>query len=175
MPTITCTPGGPTDNSYVTEAQADAYFADTLRQAKWFDFDDFVRQAAVIQATREIEAQGGSAPETYSPRRSKFEGVPFVDTQSLHFPRPGDNTIAGALVIPEPIRAAVCEQAFWLADREVNGGDLVDRQALQAEGVKSFSVDGLSESFGSSGVPLGIAPAAWEKLRPYVKRGSRIV
>lgn len=48
--------------------------------------------------------------------------------------------------------AATYEQALWL---------LGARASLQAEGVQSFSVTGLSETYDVTGRPRSIAPAAW--------------
>ncbi len=50
------------------------------------------------------------------------------------------------------IEAATYEQALWL---------LGSRASAQAEGVQSFSVTGLSETYAVKGRPRSIAPAAW--------------
>ena len=50
------------------------------------------------------------------------------------------------------IEAATYEQALWL---------LGARASAQAEGVQSFSVSGLSETYAVKGRPSSIAPAAW--------------
>lgn len=169
MPTVNCTPGGASDNSYISEADADAYFADTFREQPWAQFGSSRRQVALIQATGEIERQGGAMLSAQSPARGLFRGTPYRTTQALHFPTTSDLDADSAIVVPADIRSAVCEQAYWLAHKDASGGELVDRASLQAQGVRSFSVDGLSEQFGPSDVPLGIAPEAWQYLRRCMK------
>lgn len=69
----------------------------------------------------------------------------------------------------DPVRFfyAVAEQALWLLE----GGS---RGKLQQEGVESFGVGGMSESFNLKGRPPYIAPMAWSYLQP-PKRVGRIV
>ncbi len=56
----------------------------------------------------------------------------------------------------EDVEAAVYEQALWL---------LGSRAELQAAGVTSFSVTGLSESYDVKGRPAGIGPDAWRIIQ----------
>jgi hypothetical protein len=172
--TITCTPGGSADNCYVTAAQATAYYAGTLREATWAEFPADDRAKALIQATQDIERQGGAcAPD--SPSRSRFWGEPYdVGTpQALHFPRSDDLDSGGSVVIPEAVRDAVCEQALWLLQQQA-APELLDYTALHARGVTSLSADGLAVSLGKPGAPDDIAPRAWVCLRPYVRRTFRL-
>lgn len=173
MPTITCTPGGATDNSYITLANATSYFTNTLREATWLGYSQGDRERALIQATAEIENLGGTKPVD-SPSRPLFAGTPYdVSTpQALHFPRTGDRTSGGTLTVPPGVAAAVCEQAWWLLERNANA-PLVDRQQLQAEGVRQIGMDGLSETYVNTGIPLGIAPQAWFRIRSFVQQSLR--
>lgn len=173
MPTITCTPGGATDNSYITLANATIYFANTLREVTWEAYSQSQQERALIQATAEIENLGGAKPVD-SPSRPLFAGTPYdVSTpQALHFPRSGDRTSGGTLIVPPGITSAVCEQAYWLLERNANA-PLVDRQQLQAEGVRQIGMDGLSETYVNTGVPLGIAPQAWLRVRSFVQQAMR--
>lgn len=172
MATVTCTPGGASDNSYISETDADAYFADTLRQAQWAEFGLALRQQALIQATAEIERLGGPKTAESYPRRALFPGTPYADTQALHFPRSTDLDSSSALIIPASVQEAVCEQAYWLASQQANGGELIDFRGLQADGVSSFSMDGISASFGggASYRPAHISPRAWDAMQSYVRR-----
>lgn len=174
MPTITCTPGGAADNCYVTEAQANARFADTLREATWAGYPVADRQRALIQATREIEDLGGPRTALNSPARPLFPGAPYLATQALHFPRSTDVTSAGAVGVPQAIQNAVCEQAIWLLEQRANA-PLVDAQALRREGVASLSLDGVSVTLGAQSRPTHIAPAAWQAARPLVRHSARTV
>ena len=171
---IVCTPGGATDNCYVTALQADAHFADTLRVQSWEGLAVTLREQALIQATQELENLGGARLTVRSSARSRFAGFPYncdLDVQALHFPRITDMDDDGVTkLIPADVKAAVCEQAAWLLAK-LSAPDLVDRDALQAAGVTNLTVDGLSESYGARTVPAGICPAAWERLRPFLRGG----
>lgn len=183
MPTYTeiivCTPGSATDNAYTDLADSTKFFANTLRAATWEAFSQVQRERALIQATQEIEDQGGERTSVVSPRRTRFPGAPYYSTsttgaqvQSLHFPRSCDaRTISGVvtLFVPQDIVAAVCEQAFWLLAKDAAPG-LIDHEALKAAGISSISTDGTSISYGGkSSIPAGIAPLAWAKLKGYIR------
>lgn len=51
---------------------------------------------------------------------------------------------------------AVYEQALWL---------LGSRAEMQAQGVASFSLSGISESYDLKGRPANVAPAAWRIIK----------
>ncbi len=79
------------------------------------------------------------------------------------------------LGIPLEIEQATAEQALWLAERAAGGGDgdLVDRVALQAQGVRAMSLDGVSETYdGSGGGEL--CAQAQRLVEPYIVRTARI-
>jgi len=168
MPTVTCTPGGATDNCYVTEAQSDAYFADGPREAQWSGWGATRRARNLIEATRDIERLGGTQ-STSTANRGRFRGAPATTTQALFFPRSGDTDAAGLYVIPADIQAAVCEQAFWRMANE-DAPPLTDHGANREAGVQARAVDGLSTSYtptvGADWEP-GIAPRARRLMRPY--------
>lgn len=174
MPTVTCTPGGASDNSYISEANANTYFADTLQELVWADYSDDQKQRALIQATTTLERLGGTKGDPDSPRRPKFSGSPYDTTtpQALHFPRTTDEDDDPNVVIPQDLADAVCEQAYWLLDRDTNP-PLLDRRELQREGVRSVSVDGLSETWGVTSIPVGIAPKAWDRFGPFIRRALK--
>lgn len=174
--TVTCTPGGSSDNSYVTVAQALAYFTNTLRETTYTGYTTDQKAQAVIQATAQIERLGGDKAIN-SPARALFEGEPYdvATPQALHFPRTTDLNNAGAKVIPQGIKDAVCEQAYYLLT-QTTSPDLIDRRGLQAQGVAAVSIDGLSESYrGGVRIPLGIAPLAWDLVKTFIRRGFATV
>jgi len=79
------------------------------------------------------------------------------------------------LGIPLDIEQATAEQALYLAERGAGGGDgdLIDRVALQAQGVKSVALDGVSETYdGSGGGEL--CAQAQRLVEPYIVRTARI-
>lgn len=63
-----------TSNSYVSVAEADAWFAEST--ALWTGVDA-VKQKALVRATRTIDLMGGN----------KFLGIKLVETQALAWPR----------------------------------------------------------------------------------------
>jgi hypothetical protein len=175
MSLITCTPGGTTDNCYITLSDANLYFGSTLRNAPWVQHPDGDRERALVQATQRIEQLGGTPPDPDSPERPLFDGSPYApDVQVLHFPRTQDKNDAGSLIIPHSLRDAVCEQALWLLEGFANA-DLVDRQRLRDQGVKSISMDGFAETYGATSTPAGMCPAAWILVRPYLRRARSTV
>jgi hypothetical protein len=160
MALIVCTPGGASDNCYVTLAQANAYYANTLRQADWAAHASAQQERALIQATAEIEALGGPKSAEDDATRPLFTGTPYDrDAQALHFPRTVDVADDSSLYVPPAIREAVIEQAMWLLDRQANP-DVLDRDELQAQGVRSISIEGHSEQYGDSPRPYGICTRA---------------
>ena len=190
---IISTPGGATDNCYVTTLQAAAYFANTLRAATWEGWTVRDRELALIQGTQELEALGGewqSAPLFYATNgrawgddedeltgrgdfgRARFSGTPYYLAQCLHFPR-AEDLIAGPLAIPKNVRDACCEQAFWLLEKQASP-DLMPRADLQAQGVRTVSLDGVTETYGPRRVPAGIAPRAYALMRPYIITSVRV-
>lgn len=168
---ITCTPGGPSDNSYITLANADLYFANTLREETWAGYAITQRQRALIQATMDIESLGGPK-QANSAKRVRFAGSPRycdITLQKLHFPRVGDVTGSTTYIVPEAVTRAVCEQAYWLLEEQANPA-LVDFGKLREEGVSSISLDGISVSLKQVDCPDEIAPQAWKSIRPLIQR-----
>ena len=173
MPTVTSTPGGASDNSYVTEAEVAAYFEGDLRNDEWQAFDVEERQRALIQATRDIENLGGAKP-TNSTNRPRFYGAPGTSTQALFFPRSGDVDADGDAIVPEGVQEAVCEQAYWSLDRQEDP-PLFDARELVQEGFATIGTSGISASFAPTGIPDGIAPKAWSKMMGFTMSAGRTV
>lgn len=170
--TIVCTPGGASDNCYVTLAQATTYFSLGLREEIWDSYPTLLREQALIQATQDIEALGGPRVREDLTRRARFIGGPYDDdatAQALHFPRTVDYDTA--VVIPDGVKWSVCEQAWWLLAQRAAGGPLVDTDDLRSRGVQSLSVDGTSVALRATSVPPGIAPKAWHRIQPFVRVG----
>ena len=173
MPTITCTPAGSSDNCYVTELQANAYFADTLKDGRWRNWSDLDRQRALIQATNEIEDLGGALTTTTS-QRARFRGAPSNTTQALHFPRSTDGDSTGAYVVPQMVREAVIEQAHALLMKR-DEPEPVDIDGLRQQGVSDLSSDGLSMRWSHHRRPPHVCPEAWRRIQPYIILYGRTV
>jgi len=78
--------------------------------------------------------------------------------------------------IPRAVEQATAEQALWLAEQGGGSGgdDLIDRVALQAQGVRSVSLDGLSESYDGSG-GRELCAKAQRLMEPYIMRVGRVL
>lgn len=159
MPTIDATVAGESSNSYITLADADAYFANSLGGSDWAAFTSDKRERALISATLVIE-------------RLQLRGKQYDRTtpQALHFPRITDF----AYEIPAAIQRAQCEQALWMLQQQAEP-ELFDRAALRAQGVTSMSLDGLSESYGGAQHADGLSPIVRSMLRPYVATAAHIM
>jgi hypothetical protein len=168
--TLVCTPGGDADNSYVTVAQADAYFAARIDADAWRA--DSEKATRLIEATGLIEGCGGTQMLPYS-RRQLFWGTPrFLLEQKLHFPttsdyqRISDDEGGGSTIqwtIPPTVMASVCEQALWLIQQQEHP-QLIDHAALQADGVKYIMADSMQITYGGIDRPAWIAPRAWKLI-----------
>jgi hypothetical protein len=98
--------------------------------------------------------------------------APSNPDQALSFPRQRDKDNDGDYAIPNRVRLAQCEEALALLAR---GAEQERRRALQAAGVTSFSVDGLSESYGASTAALPLESAeARVLLAPFIDKGGVI-
>jgi len=172
--TAICTPGGASDNSYITRASADTWFGKRLDGEQWLKHSADRRERALVQATAMIEGLGGKVDATCA-ARALFPGAPYdtgstlngsgdyVRNQALHFPTSDDKDENNDLFIPEWVWQAVCHQAAYL----LNGDKpLVDVPALTAQGVRSFSADGVSMQLTGASVPSRISPDAWALVGP---------
>jgi len=160
---LDATPGSASANSYVTLTEAEAYFADRLRVDAWTSASAADKEKALLTACRHLERH----------RYWDGGGPAFTDPhQRLAFPRKRDTNAAGDYIIPQPVKDAQCEEALALLGR---GAEQERRRALQAAGVTSFSVEGLSESYapGLVGQVLESAEAR-SLLAPYICKGGVI-
>ncbi len=162
MATIVATIAGADSNCYLELEDADAYFANLLTGATWAAYSEDDRTLALITATHDVECL-------------RLTGSPYDVTtpQALHFPRDNDYNEAEELEIPQAVQWAVCEQALWLLQQR-DMPELVDRRALQSQGVKSMAADGISETYGGK-MASGFGATAEMLISPYKLRGARIV
>jgi len=175
--TATCTPGGASDNSYITRADADTWFAARLDGEMWLKHSTDRRERALVQATAMIESLGGQVSPTCA-ARELFPGTPYdtgctdngtgvyVRNQALHFPTGDDLDENSDVFIPEWVWQAVCYQAVYLLNRDK---PLVDVATLTAQGVRFFQADGVSMQLTGAAMPADIAPAAWALVNPQLK------
>lgn len=106
MPTVIATVGDPSANSYVTVAEATAYFDELLGKAAWGSASAPNREAAVITASRSLD------------QYMKWQGTPTTTTQSMAWPRANtydrDNVIIEDDIIPIILKQAVYELAYFV-------------------------------------------------------------
>ena len=176
---IKADPGGADSNSYVTLQEAETYFADRLRVDAWSGASSADKEKALLTACRHVEAcriRVHRRPYGYPGELPDAMGRPYDPLapsnpdQALSFPRKKDKDNAGDYAIPKRAKDAQCEETLALVAR---GAEQERRRALQAAGVTSFSVDGLSESYGAStaGHPLESAEAR-ALLAPFIDKGG---
>lgn len=114
--TIVATAKDPAANSYVTLAEATAYFGDRLNATAWTGAaGDDDRARALLMATKRLEEE-------------EYSGAPTTLEQALAWPRYGaydvDDEVLDADTIPELVKRATYETALWMlgSDRLVETG-----------------------------------------------------
>ena len=148
---INATPGAADANSYVTLAEAEAYFADRLFTETWDALTDPDKEAVLIWATRTAEARVSNAwtkeelPEDGTIRILTsikgddecfivWTGSPATNTQALAWPRTGMLSRNGFAIpdneIPQRLKDWQCEIALSLS-----AGDRTLENAATAQGL----------------------------------------
>lgn len=126
MPTIVATPGASNANSFLTLAEALAYFAERIEIPEWEDADS--QEALLIMATRQMVnfyspsrklVRVMPPGQSYYLIRPTWTGSVATATQSLPWPRSGmydrnGNAILST-VIPDDLKFATAELAGHLA------------------------------------------------------------
>lgn len=151
-------------DSYVTVAEADAYITSHYRSTnaariRWDAISDDDKTALLLEACMELE----SLP---------FIGRKAVWGQALSFPRL-PMQYGSADEPPPAILNAQIELALWLSD-DAKVTELSKRAELQKQGVESFSVGDLSESYavGAGSKPVALScPKAAALLAAYLNGG----
>jgi hypothetical protein len=139
------------ENSYIDIDGADEYFAGRLCTEQWGETSDADKEKALRQATKEID-------------RMPLIGRKAVSEQVLAFPRHPE------IKIPEAVKAACCEIALALLERGNS-----QRRKLQQEGVQSFTLGNMSETYAPGGGRGLISQEAKELLRPWLLGGVNII
>jgi hypothetical protein len=98
-------------NSYISVADADAYFADRLNNAVWVTSTK--KAEALIQATQIIDNR-------------KFRGLRAATSQNLAFPRFGvyfEGVLLDSNTVPKAVITATCELAIWVLQSDMTAPD----------------------------------------------------
>jgi hypothetical protein len=119
-------------NSYVTLAEAIAYFDNKLDVAAWTDASDAQKEQALVTATRYLETLS-------------WVGQVRSESQVLAFPREGEYfdetrgiSVTFTTTVPQRITDAVCELAYHMLN---NDGLLDDVGSVKSVSVGSISID----------------------------------
>jgi hypothetical protein len=155
--TIVATVGATNANSYVDLAYANTYFTSRLGSAAWGNYTNPDKEAALIQAASLMD--------------SMFDWIGDKDTeeQSMRWPRAWaydlDDYLIDSDVIPENVKRAQCELAFFLV---TSGG-----YAGTSRGIDRFRVGPIMLDFDDSAAALPIPQVVIDLLRGYgAYRGS---
>jgi hypothetical protein len=138
-------------NSYIDIYGADEYFAGRLHAESWSETSDADKEKALRQATKTID-------------RQPLRGRKATDEQELAFPRYPDTEL------PEAVKDACCEIALALLERGNS-----QRRKLQQEGVQSFSLGNMSETFAAGAGRGLLSQEAKELLGPWLLGGVNII
>ena len=130
--------------SYCTIEYANEYFAGRLHAESWGQTDGSTKEKALKQATKTID-------------RQPLRGRKTNPEQELAFPRHPDTEI------PEAVKEACCEEALALLERGNS-----QRHKLQQEGVQSFTLGNMSETYAPGAGRGLISQEAKEILRPWL-------
>lgn len=170
---IDATAAGASANSYVTLAEANAYFASRLGSSLWNDQDDETKKAALVTAANHLEAQ-------------VYRGARATDTQRLAWPRSGVYRTGYLLPLatnPELIKQAQMEEALALLALavDVTTGTVSDPLAPSGtENLRSLRAGSVTLDFidrGETATSAAAAddpskiiasPQAYGLLRPYL-------
>jgi len=159
--TLVATVSGTTSNSYLAVVDGDTLAEARFGADAWTAASSADKAKALVQATRDLDAV-------------RIRGYKVDTNQALEFPR--DCQEEPTDEIPADVQWACMEQALWILSNQTTGGT-TDRQRLQAEGVVSFSVGGLSEAYGArvSGLDGHLAPEARRYMKAWVERNGRLL
>jgi hypothetical protein len=126
-------------NTYLSLADAETYMEGRYDPTGlWAAATSATKNQLLVTATRIIDSQF-------------WRGTKSNSSQALEFPRGGDSTTDDEYDLVE---AATVEQALYVLATNPDA-----RRAAQAQGVRSVSLPGLSESYAAGGV-WALAPEA---------------
>lgn len=182
---LTTTVGSATADSYVSVADADAYFAAHYLLAKatlWATLNT-ARKGSVLQAATKIidtlrvldvvDDEAVTWPDPFVDpllRERSALITKYAETQALAFPRNVDVTTLGVLFIPQAVEDATCEEAVYLLS--------FDESPLSAQfsGTVSEEIWAGAVRVKSTYATRGsfVAPMALELMRPFLRSSTRI-
>ena len=136
--------------AYATVEEATTYFASRLHAEAWTQASTCDKGKALDMATRAID-------------RTPLKGVKTSYDQANQFPRYPDTEV------PQAVKDACCEEALAILERGNN-----QRRKLQQEGVQSFTLGNMSETYAPGAGRGLISQEAKELLGPWLLGGVNI-
>lgn len=155
---LTTTPAAHDADSYVTVAEAKEYLA---LNAVFMALEDAAIENLLRQATMQLDTL-------------RYFGEKYDYSQALQFPRLTIDEYGDPIAhneIPTKVKMATCEQAAYIL-----AGEGAKRAQLQADGVTSFKIGDVSESYAAkAGLELPISAVAKGYLKGLISRLGRVV
>ena len=161
--------------SYVDAAEAETYFENNPRAITFLDSEYL--EWYLQEATRHIDQL------TLAGQKYDTDVVAGVAVQALQFPRIIDgatcdwNDSTDLPIVPQAVKDACMEEAIALYSYH-SSPSAGKRQELQAQGVTSYSIGDLSETYGPStttGPMQGLkSSAAYRLLSRYIARSVTV-
>jgi len=130
--------------SYVNLTEANEYFSNRLHADAWAEASDADKDKALAMAAKAID-------------RQPLSGRKADTAQTLAFPRHPDTEV------PVAVKDACCEAALALLERGNS-----QRRKLQQEGVQSFTLGNMSETYIAGAGKGLLSQEAKELLRPWL-------
>jgi hypothetical protein len=169
-------------NTYLSLTNANTYFESRIYSDSWTNASDNNKTLALVLACKKID-------------RQMLRGKKALPTQPLEFPRRlyshnplGTNDIEyignlseilsengwiSETAVQQCVKDAQCEEAIAILD---NGTNANKRAKLQQQGVKSFTVGNMSETFRDIAINSTklLSLEAMDLLKPYLSGGAYI-
>ena len=150
--------GADTANSYVTVAEAVAYFADRAHAEAWETLEN--QASALVTASRQLDWY------------AKWKGVKTYVSQSMGWPRAEvqlpDGSYESSLIIPQAVKVAVFELALSSIDTDRTAdSDMAGLAEIRAGSIDLKADDGLYNT-----KPKAIPVKIWNILTGYTLRSG---
>jgi hypothetical protein len=154
MMSLVATPGASNANSYATVEEANAYFTTRLHSDTWLDATVSEKEAALIMATRLIDAHYSNAiPATLGGIAAEgatllwgWSGAPASSTQALCWPRTGmfnrNGFAISSSIIPQELKDATAEFAWQLL-----GTDRTLDSDVESQGITQVTAGPITVKF----------------------------
>jgi hypothetical protein len=150
-------------NSYGSQAEADSYFADSLKASIWAAFTVSQKDAGLIEVARVME-------------RSAYKGQKELDGQEMSFPRSGVTDCAGNPLTPEETLDLAKEAQFEYAILAIQNPAILSNTNPTAANTKrlkagSAEIEYFRPSKGGGRYPAVVQEILRCVLTSYLRKG----